>query len=592
MKLKRIMIAAPGSGSGKTMITCALLKALKNRGKQVVSYKCGPDYIDPMFHEQVIGIPSKNLDTYFTGEDMTRELFLKNRTEEDFVVMEGVMGLFDGVGGVREEGSSYHLAKVTETPIVLVIDAKGMGRSVIPMLAGFLAYDKEHLIQGVILNRMSKSYYEIIKPLIEDELSIKVLGYFPDRKDIRIESRHLGLVMPNESDDIQKQLQVASEEIEKTVDVEAIKHIAKHANELLITHKRVNVDGCFDDKESGRPLIAVAKDEAFCFYYEDNLLMLQEYGAEIKYFSPLHDTKLPGDCNALLIGGGYPELYARKLSQNVSMRAVIKQAFDAGMPIVAECGGFMYLHDAMTDKDGISHAMVGIIPATCSYKGKLVRFGYVQIREKKNCFLPQGQLIKGHEFHYFDSSNNGESCSAIKPVTGREYSCVIEGESSWMGFPHLYYPSNPHFAESFVKKAAEYQKEGTHITSLREFRGGKGMHIKVRKKKKKQFCFSQRRHYDFDKFWKPGMPVTKDDMKLLEEVKAVYQRQGYVPTMKEVSNVQELKARFRTWNNVLFAAGLPSRNDPEQKRKRLDAINRKRGNTENMECDRFTDLSQ
>ena len=458
MKLNRIMIAAPKSGSGKTTITCALLKALKNGGEQVVSYKCGPDYIDPMFHQKVIGIPSKNLDTFFTEADTTRELFLKNRTEKDFAVIEGVMGLFDGLGGVREEGSSYHLAKVTETPIVLVINAKGMGRSVIPMIAGFLAYDKEHLIQGVILNKMSKSYYEIIKPLIEDELSIRVLGYFPDRKDIHIESRHLGLVMPNELADIQKRLQVVSEELEKTVDVDAIKHIAEQASELMGMYKGVNGDCCAEDKKSGRPVIAVAKDEAFCFSYEDNLLLLQEMGAKITYFSPLHDTKLPDHCDALLIGGGYPELYVNELSQNISMKNAMKQAFDKGMPVVAECGGFMYLHDAIIDKNGVSHAMVGAVRATCEYKGKLVRFGYIEIKENQRCFWLEGELIKGHEFHYFDSTDNGENCTATKPTTGREYSCVMAGESYWLGFPHLYYPSNPFFAENFVKKAEEYKK--------------------------------------------------------------------------------------------------------------------------------------
>ena len=457
MKLNRIMIAAPGSGSGKTTITCSLLMVLKNRGEQVVSYKCGPDYIDPMFHKQVIGIPSKNLDTFFTDEDATKELFLKNRTEKDFVVMEGVMGLFDGLGGIREEGSSYHLAKVTETPIVLVINAKGMGRTLIPMIAGFLKYDKEKLIKGVILNKMSKSYYEIIKPLIEEELRIRVLGYFPDEKDINLESRHLGLVMPNESEDIQKRLQVMSKRFEKTVDVEEIEHIAEQAKELLPAQKPLNINGC-SDKECSRPVIAVAKDEAFCFYYEDNLLMLQENGAKITYFSPLHDTKLPDCCDALLIGGGYPELYAGELSRNVNMRNAIKQAIDTGMPIVAECGGFMYLHESITDKDGISHPMVGVIPATCSYKGKLVRFGYVEIQENKSCFLPEGQLIKGHEFHYFDSTDNGDCCTAQKPTTGREYPCVMEGDNYWMGFPHLYYPSNPFFAESFVKKAEKYKK--------------------------------------------------------------------------------------------------------------------------------------
>ncbi|MBQ2801361.1 MAG: cobyrinate a,c-diamide synthase [Lachnospiraceae bacterium] len=459
MKFNRIMIAAPKSGSGKTTITCAFLQALKNKGQKVVSYKCGPDYIDPMFHEKVIGIPSKNLDTFFTGEEKTRELFLKNRTEADFAVLEGVMGLFDGLGGIREEGSSYHLAKVTKTPIILVVDVKGMGRSVLPLIAGFLAYDKEHLIRGVILNRMSKAYYEIVKPLIEDELKVSVLGYFPNQKKLQIESRYLGLVMPYELKDIKEQLQIISDEFAKTVSVEAIRQLAESAEGLEDNFKKEKCSN-FEGQvyKEDKPVIAVAKDEAFCFYYEDNLLMLQESGAEIRYFSPLHDNKLPDDCNGLFIGGGYPELYLKELSSNNRMRESVKQAYDDGMPIVAECGGFMYLHSAIIDKEGVSHAMAGVIPATCSNKGKLVRFGYIEIKEKRSSFLPEGEGIKGHEFHYYDSTYNGENCLAIKPVTHREYSCVIEGENHWLGFPHLYYPSNPAFAKRFVKKAEEYRE--------------------------------------------------------------------------------------------------------------------------------------
>ena len=215
MKFNRIMIAAPKSGSGKTTITCALLAALREEGKKVVSYKCGPDYIDPMFHQTVIGVPSKNLDTFFTDAEQTRQLFVKGCSEDDMAVLEGVMGLYDGLGGIREEGSSYHLAKVTKTPIILVVDAKGMGRSVAALIAGFLAYDTEHLIKGVLLNRMSKGYYGILKPLLEQELHIKVLGYFPNQKQIHLESRHLGLKIPSEIADIQEQLREAAEELKK-----------------------------------------------------------------------------------------------------------------------------------------------------------------------------------------------------------------------------------------------------------------------------------------------------------------------------------------------------------------------------------------
>ena len=450
MKLKRVMIAAPKSGSGKTIITCALLQTLKMAGQQVVAYKCGPDYIDPMFHKKVIGIPAKNLDTFFTDEEVTKELFLKNRSEDDFVVLEGVMGLFDGLSGTREEGSSYHLAKVTKTPIILVVDTKGMGRSVMPLIAGFLAYDREQLIKGVILNRMSKSYYETIKPLIEEELHISVLGYVPDDKRFRIESRHLGLMMPNELDHMRVLLQAVSEEFQKAVAVKGILQIAERAEELV--HK---VIPGYSKENINRncPTIAVAKDEAFCFYYEDNLLMLQDYGAKIEYFSPLHDKKLPDGCSGLLIGGGYPELCAKALSANTEMLEEIRNAFEKGMPIVAECGGFMYLHSAIVDKDGNSHAMVGAIPAVCHDSGKLVRFGYIELEEKQSYFLPKGERIRGHEFHYFDSENNGSDCLAIKSVTGKSYSCVMTGENFWVGFPHLYFPSNPAFAKRFVEKA-------------------------------------------------------------------------------------------------------------------------------------------
>lgn len=456
MKLDRVMIAAPKSGSGKTTITCAILQTLKDMGKQVVSYKCGPDYIDPMFHQRVIGIPSKNLDTFFTGENDTRKILLKNRTGEEIAVIEGVMGLYDGLGGVREEGSSYHLAKVTKTPIILVVDAKGMGRSVIPLIAGFLAYDTEHLIRGVILNRMSKSYYEIIKPLIEAELQIRVLGYLAERQQLQIQSRHLGLHLPGEIKEIQRQLEVAAEELQKSVSIETIIQIAASAETIEIEKITETTEKITSTELITKPLIAVARDEAFCFYYEDNLLLLKEYGADIAYFSPLHDKELPEGSSGLLLGGGYPELYAKELEENTAMRKEIKAAVESGMPVVAECGGFLYLHTAIRDRDGHPYQMAGVLPAACQDTKKLVRFGYIELEEKENHFLEVGTRIKGHEFHYFDSEKNGEDCMAVKPITGRTYPCVIEKENVWMGFPHLYYPSNPSFADHFVKKAEQY----------------------------------------------------------------------------------------------------------------------------------------
>lgn len=219
MKINRIMIAATGSGCGKTAVTCALLQVLKDHGWKAASFKCGPDYIDPMFHEKIIGVPAKNLDTFFTDEEKTRELFLVSAKKADFAVFEGVMGLYDGLGGIREEGSSYHLARVTKTPVILVVDAKGMGRSILPLIAGFLHYDKKHLIQGILLNRMSEGYYQTLKPLIEEELKTAVIGFLPQKEELHIQSRHLGLFLPDEVHDIKKKLQAASELFSKTVSI-------------------------------------------------------------------------------------------------------------------------------------------------------------------------------------------------------------------------------------------------------------------------------------------------------------------------------------------------------------------------------------
>ena len=450
------MIAAPKSGSGKTTITCALLQVLKDAGKKVVSYKCGPDYIDPMFHQNVIGVPAKNLDTFFTDEEETRRLFLKNREEDEVAILEGVMGLYDGLGGIKEQGSSYHLAKVTKTPIILVVDAKGMGRSVLSLIAGFLIYDKEQLIKGVILNRMSRSYYETIKQLIESELKIAVVGYFPDCKEFYIGSRHLGLLLPHEIANIRQQLQIISQQLQKTVLWEKLLQIAENAEELeeydTITKRKEYVSN-----QKDKPVIAVAKDEAFCFYYEENLHLLEEYGAKIEYFSPLYDISLPARCCGILLGGGYPEVYAKKLSQNTKMLYSIKKAIKNEMPIVAECGGFMYLHSIIIDKEEQSYTMTEVFPSTCYDTGKLVRFGYIELEERRSNFLPAGERIRGHEFHYYDSQDNGEDCIAIKPVTGKQYPCIIERENCFAGFPHLYYPSNPAFAENFVKKAEKYR---------------------------------------------------------------------------------------------------------------------------------------
>jgi cobyrinic acid a,c-diamide synthase len=499
LKIPKVMIAAVKSGSGKTTITCAFLKQLLCRKKHPVSFKCGPDYIDPMFHEQVLKIPSKNLDTFFSDASQIQALYEMELLGHDIAVLEGVMGLYDGLGGIREEGSSYHLAKTLDVPVILVVDAHGMGKSVIPLIAGFLQYDEKKLIKGVILNRTSKMFFDTIAPLIEEELAIKALGCIPNEKELTIGSRHLGLILPEEMEELNFQLEKAGQLLEKYVDVDAMIGIAECAlrekeetveDDETKLEDEMKPEKNLEEKEaSGKvkiflqaisneknklydignsdtntipPRIAVAKDEAFCFYYRDNLRMLEHYGAELVFFSPLHDEKLPENIHGILLGGGYPELYASQLEENESMRKSIKEALEQQLPSLAECGGFMYLHDTLTDREGTTYQMAGVIPAECQYTGKLVRFGYVEVQlpqgltEKGTAEMPEPEKIKAHEFHYFDSTANGEDCIATKPVTGRSWKCIHASDDHFWGFPHLYYPSDPKFVKWFLERAEKH----------------------------------------------------------------------------------------------------------------------------------------
>lgn len=468
MKHIGLMLAAPSSGSGKTTITCALLAALKKRNIRVRSFKSGPDYIDPMYHERVIGVPSGNLDTFFSDEQEIRYLYERGWENYDYSVIEGAMGLYDGLGGTRPEGSAYHLAQTLDLPVFLVLDARGMGRTMIALLAGLLRYDGDHQIAGVILNRTTERFYGIIGPQIEKELGLPVIGYFPEKQELHLESRHLGLKLPGEIEELKNQVFSAAEILEETVDVDRMLALAERCSLFSDSLRREEKDRShlwenIFDKTEKKVRIAVAKDGAFCFYYGENLRILQEKGAELVEFSPLADAGLPDHTDGILLGGGYPELFARQLSDNVSMRSSIREAIEAGIPSVAECGGFMYLHESLTNQEGSTFPMVGAVAGGCHNTGKLVRFGYVEIKEKETNFLA-GRPIRGHEFHYYDSDHNGRDCIAGKPATGRSWDCVHEGENHWWGYPHLYYPSNPAFVSHFLHECRMAQQRGdSHI---------------------------------------------------------------------------------------------------------------------------------
>lgn len=449
----RIMIAAPQSGSGKTLITCALLQALKEKNYHLESFKCGPDYIDPMFHKTVLGISSRNLDPFFTEDSVTRMLLSKGQDSRDLAVIEGVMGLYDGLGGIREEASSYALAKATNTPILLTVNARGMGRSLLALLSGFLQYDTAHLIKGVILNQTPSSFASVLAKEIEETFHIPVVASFPVRDDVRIESRHLGLVMPYELEDIQSRLKIASQVLCENANIEQILEIANSAPKL-----EYDVESDIKHKITEKTIrIGVARDEAFCFYYEDNLDLLKSLGAKLIFFSPLHDDTLPKDLDGILFGGGYPELYLKELEENESMRNSVKSAIENKMPSLAECGGFMYLHDTIFDSKKKPYKMAGVIHAGCMKKERLVRFGYLTLNSKTDSFLKKGETIRGHEFHYYDSEDNGECAIAKKPVGTKSWECVHAGSDHWWGFAHLSYYSNPKFAEKFAEACRSYK---------------------------------------------------------------------------------------------------------------------------------------
>ena len=461
--LPRIMFAAPSSGSGKTMITCGILQALSDRGLRPASFKCGPDYIDPMFHSKVIGTKSKNLDTFFTDRETTRYLFARTAKEAGISVLEGVMGFFDGIGGTSVKASSYDLASITDTPVILIVNARGMSLSVIPLIKGYLEYQEQFgkkVIKGVILNQTTKMTYLMLKEKIEQQTGIRLLGYVPRMDDCVIESRHLGLVTPDEISGLQESLKKLSTVLEECIDFEELLSLAQEAEDFCEKDLQMpEAAGCCKMNWNIRPRIAVAKDEAFCFYYEDNLELLRMLGTELVPFSPLRDPCLPENIGGLLLGGGYPELYAEALEKNKELRHQIRQAIEDGLPYLAECGGFMYLHESMEDMDKVKHEMCGVVKGESYHTPKLGRFGYIELSVNTNAgiqLLKEGDTIRGHEFHYFDSTNPGSDYIACKPSGKRSWECITGTGRSAAGYPHLYYWSNPSFAAGFVRSAAEY----------------------------------------------------------------------------------------------------------------------------------------
>lgn len=458
--LPRIMIAAAGSGSGKTTVTCGLLQAILDRGMKPASFKCGPDYIDPMFHSEVLGVKSRNLDLFFTDGGTAKYLLCKNSREADLAVMEGVMGYYDGLSGKSTDCSSYDLAGKTETPVILVVDCKGMSVSVAAVIKGFLEMRRDHGVKGVILNRIPPMLYEDIKGFIEAELPVEVLGYLPVMTDCRLESRHLGLVTAKEIGNLKEIISRLASQIAVSVDLDRILELAGTAPPIdcRIPISLAGMFGRSRTPGSGEthnvPVrIAVAMDKAFCFYYQDNLDLLTELGAELVPFSPLEDDGLPADIQGLILGGGYPELYLEQLSENKAMLESVREAVGSGIPCLAECGGFMYLHQRIRDRDGRSYEMAGVVEGESFPTEKLTRFGYITLTAlADNVLCEKGAELKGHEFHYWDSTNTGDGFRAQKPLRKSGWDCIITKGNLWAGYPHIHFYSNIWAAAEYMRK--------------------------------------------------------------------------------------------------------------------------------------------
>lgn len=445
----RLMLAAPASGSGKTTMTCALLGALLKRGLRAASFKCGPDYIDPMFHTKVIGAKSRNLDLFFSDENTARYLLLKNSRDADISILEGVMGFYDGLGG-GEQAGSYHLARATETPVVLVMGAKGQALTLSAVVCGLKQFRQPSGVAGILLNHCSPAQYERLAPQLRHETGLPVFGYLPPMEEAAFSSRHLGLVTADEIADIRERLDSLAAQLEQTVDLGGLLALARTATDLAC------VSPALPAPVGGAPIIAVAQDNAFCFYYEDNFALLRELGAVLLPFSPLKDAKLPEGISGLYLGGGYPELNAKALSENTSMLRSIREAVQGGLPIVAECGGFMYLHEQMQGEDGTLYPMVGSIPGSCLRRQRLVRFGYCTLTaQQDNMLCRRGEQIPAHEFHYWDSDNPGSGFAAQK-AGGKSWECVHAGANRYAGYPHLYFYGNPEFAAGFVRACERF----------------------------------------------------------------------------------------------------------------------------------------
>ncbi len=442
----RFLIAGTGSGCGKTTVAAAVLRALSRRGVPLRAFKCGPDYIDPMFHTAALGVPSRSLDLFFETETGVRAQLARALSTGAVGVIEGAMGFYDGALGTTDAASAAHLARATGTPAVLVARPKGQSLSLAAVLKGFRDF-APNTLAGVILNGVSPGMYPYYRGIAE-QAGLPAYGFLPDLPEAGFPDRHLGLVTAGEIAGLQGKLDRLADAAEQSIDLNGLLALAARAQPIPDRTDAL-ASAC-----SGKVRVAVARDAAFCFYYDDNFDVLRELGAELVEFSPLEDRSLPEGTQGVYLGGGYPELHAARLAANAEMRQAIRQAVGRGLPVIAECGGFLYLLHELAGADGVPYPMAGALPGAARLTDRLQPFGYVTLTAESDSLLARrGETIRAHEFHYAQAEDAGGGFRAVKP-NGRGWPCVHTGPALYAGFPHLYFRSNPEFAARFVRKCA------------------------------------------------------------------------------------------------------------------------------------------
>jgi cobyrinic acid a,c-diamide synthase len=443
---------------GKTTIATGIMGALMRRGYQVAPFKVGPDYIDPSYHTVVCGVPSRNLDTWMLPHRAVVELFQQASARRQISVIEGVMGLFDGHSSLTEEGSTAQVAKLLDAPVILVADASSVARSIAAEVLGFQQFDPQLRIAGVILNGVAgPRHLDFCRPQIEATTGLPVLGYLPRRQELVQPERHLGLIPTAEGTVAHQWYDDIIAQVEATIDLERILQLAATSNPPPAQPEIYPAE-----LQPRRAIIAIAQDRAFSFYYQDSLDLLEAWGAELVPFSPLADTRLPEGVGGIYIGGGFPEIFARELSENTSMQQAIRDAIHRGVPVYAECGGLMYLGRSLSDMEGVQYPMVGAISAVSSMVQRKLTLGY---REVESCtdspLLRRGQQVRGHEFHFSTLEQPPDPEQSVYRVLNQDNRADgFQVGSVWASYIHIHLGSDPSLARRFVDSCARRSRPG------------------------------------------------------------------------------------------------------------------------------------